>query len=86
MRLAQQLYEGIDIEGQGTVGLITYLPYGLHPCVRGEQPDGSRVISQEHMEKSTCSRGETKQEYRYKIQDAHEAIRPTDIAPDTGYA
>lgn len=78
MRLAQQLYEGIELKGQGTVGLITYL-----------RTDSTR-ISDEAVESSkkyiTSTYGaqyaavevrEKKKEQ--KIQDAHEAIRPTDI-------
>ena len=31
MRIAQQLYEGVDVKGQGTVGLITLPAYGFRP-------------------------------------------------------
>lgn len=78
MRLAQQLYEGIDIAGQGTVGIITYL-----------RTDSTR-ISEEASQAAVSYIGETYGEaYLHqgavrknedkKIQDAHEAIRPTDI-------
>ena len=79
MRLAQQLYEGIDIEGQGTVGIITYL-----------RTDSTRISDEAaHMAESYIGEqygenylrhGETKKATGKKIQDAHEAIRPTDIS------
>ena len=79
MRLAQQLYEGIDIEGQGTVGIITYL-----------RTDSTRISDEAaHMAESYIAEqygenylrhGETKKATGKKIQDAHEAIRPTDIS------
>ena len=78
MRLAQQLYEGIEIKGNGTVGIITYL-----------RTDSTRVskeaesMAQEYIvsnygsgyaaEQSNASKNDK------KIQDAHEAIRPTDL-------
>lgn len=78
MRLAQQLYEGIDIEGHGTVGIITYL-----------RTDSTRISDEAaHMAESYIGEqygenylrhGETKKATGKKIQDAHEAIRPTDI-------
>ena len=79
MRLAQQLYEGIDIEGQGTIGIITYL-----------RTDSTRISDEAaHMAESYIGEqygenylrhGETKKATGKKIQDAHEAIRPTDIS------
>lgn len=84
MQLAQQLYEGIDIKGHGTVGLITYL---RTDSVRiSDEADlavkqyikdnyGSDFVAQEENPGRTGK----------KIQDAHEAIRPTyvDFAPVT---
>ncbi|MDE6739143.1 MAG: type I DNA topoisomerase, partial [Lachnospiraceae bacterium] len=79
MRLAQQLYEGIDIKGNGTVGIITYL-----------RTDSTRVSAEAEAaakEFITAGYGEayaadTEQgpSSKQKIQDAHEAIRPTDIS------
>lgn len=79
MRIAQQLYEGIDIKGNGTVGVITYL-----------RTDSTRIAD----EAQTQARAYITETYgadyagvpvlqnkdRKKIQDAHEAIRPTDIS------
>lgn len=78
MRIAQQLYEGIDIKGQGTVGLITYL---RTDSVRiSEEADTqardyiANVYGSEFAAKNT-----TEKKSGTKIQDAHEAIRPSDI-------
>ena len=79
MRLAQQLYEGIDIEGQGTVGVITYLRTDSTRVA-----DEAVVMAAEYIEASygkdyVGNTGVDKKDDK-KIQDAHEAIRPTDIA------
>jgi DNA topoisomerase-1 len=77
MRIAQQLYEGVDIKGQGTVGLITYL-----------RTDSVRIADEA---KAACAEfisGNYGSEYlnlkeekrvNQHIQDAHEAIRPSDV-------
>ncbi len=79
MRIAQQLYEGVDIKGSGTVGMITYL-----------RTDSTRVAA----EADAAARAYIKERYgeayvgavrgqaasgKERIQDAHEAIRPSDI-------
>jgi DNA topoisomerase-1 len=78
MRLAQQLYEGVEVTGHGTVGLITYL-----------RTDSTRIAEEadtaarEYIEKQYggqyVAQGEQNKKTNAKIQDAHEAIRPTDI-------
>ncbi|MDD6307368.1 MAG: type I DNA topoisomerase, partial [Clostridiales bacterium] len=78
MRIAQQLYEGVDIKGQGTVGLITYL---RTDSVRiSEEAD---VQAREYIENAYGSQFVAAQAAEKKggakIQDAHEAIRPSDI-------
>ena len=79
MRIAQQLYEGVDVKGLGTVGLITYL---RTDSVRIS--DEAEKSAREYIEATYGSdfakkdNGEVKS--TKKIQDAHEAIRPTDIA------
>jgi len=78
MRIAQQLYEGVDIKGQGTVGLITYLrtdsvrisdEADAQAREYIEQAYGSQFVAEKAAEKKGGA----------KIQDAHEAIRPSDI-------
>lgn len=78
MRIAQQLYEGVDIKGQGTVGIITYL---RTDSVRiSEEADAAaRTFVEETYGDSYVLAGETGKKSNAKIQDAHEAIRPTDI-------
>ena len=78
MRLAQQLYEGVDIKGRGTIGLITYL-----------RTDSTRISDtaetqvREFIDKTYGAENITKEvntdKSNKKIQDAHEAIRPTDV-------
>ena len=80
MRIAQQLYEGVDVKGQGTVGLISYL-----------RTDSTRVseeaaamadsyieanFGKEYLNEEAVKAKEKKSEK--KIQDAHECIRPTE--------
>ena len=79
MRLAQQLYEGIDIKGSGTVGVISYL-----------RTDSTRVSEEaarlagtyitEHYGEAYAAASANEKKNGQKIQDAHEAIRPTDIS------
>ncbi|MCM1105647.1 MAG: type I DNA topoisomerase [Blautia sp.] len=78
MRIAQQLYEGVDIKGQGTVGLITYL---RTDSVRiSEEADAAaRAFVEENYGAAYLSEGEQSKKAGAKIQDAHEAIRPSDI-------
>ena len=78
MRLAQQLYEGVDIKGQGTVGLITYL---RTDSVRiSEEADAAaRSYIRENYGERYVSTEENVKKGNSRIQDAHEAIRPSDI-------
>lgn len=83
MRIAQQLYEGVDIKGKGSVGLITYL-----------RTDSTRISNEAHQEalayigdrfgKTYVKSTEIKVKSKKNTQDAHEAIRPTyvDLDPD----
>ncbi len=80
MRIAQQLYEGVDIKGNGTVGLITYLRTDSTRI--SEEADASvrEYIAANYGQEYTAA-GETKSGSGQKnIQDAHEAIRPTDVS------
>ncbi len=78
MRLAQQLYEGIDMKGEGTVGLITYLRTDSTRISEEAKENAGAYISEHYGEEYTTV---TNQEAKktQKIQDAHEAIRPTDL-------
>ena len=78
MRLAQQLYEGVDIKGEGTVGLITYLRTdSTRVSEEAEAVARSYIVNKLGEEYAAEAAAEKKNSK--KIQDAHEAIRPTDI-------
>ena len=78
MRIAQQLYEGIDLKGNGTVGLITYLRTDS-TRVSEEADENTRKYVSEVYGEAFVTEGQKKKEDGKKIQDAHEAIRPTDV-------
>lgn len=79
MRLAQQLYEGVDIKGQGTVGVITYLRTDSVRIAAEADASAREYISEKYGPKYAAKAGE-ETGAKGRIQDAHEAIRPTDIA------
>lgn len=79
MRLAQQLYEGVDIKGSGTIGLITYLRTDSVRISDEALAAAEEYIREQYGEQFAAAAGEMKKTGN-KIQDAHEAIRPTDIA------
>ncbi|HZJ76294.1 MAG TPA: type I DNA topoisomerase [Oscillospiraceae bacterium] len=81
MSLAQQLYEGINLKKEGTVGLITYM-----------RTDSTRIsdeameileqyiaekIGKQYAKKKAAKKAGTKKK---NVQDAHETIRPTDVS------
>ena len=82
MRIAQQLYEGVDVKGKGTIGLISYL-----------RTDSTRISDEADKSARNYIADSYGQQYvtdlanntssKKKIQDAHEAIRPTyvDLSP-----
>ncbi|MBQ8982891.1 MAG: type I DNA topoisomerase [Lachnospiraceae bacterium] len=79
MRLAQQLYEGVDVKGHGTIGLITYLRTDS-VRVSEEAVAATRSFIEEHYGIKYVNSEKTKTNSGKRIQDAHEAIRPTNIA------
>lgn len=84
MRIAQELYEGVDIGKEGTMGLITYL-----------RTDSTRISDEAHESAVAYLKGLYGDAYvnptnyaankKGKVQDAHEAIRPSEIelTPDS---
>lgn len=78
MRIAQQLYEGIDIKGNGTVGVITYLRTDS-TRISEEADAAARAYIAETYGKEYVAAASTAKQTEKKIQDAHEAIRPSDI-------
>ena len=78
MRIAQQLYEGVDIKDTGTVGLITYLRTDS-TRVSEEADENARSYIEQVYGSEYVLQADKKASDTKKIQDAHEAIRPTDI-------
>ncbi len=78
MRLAQQLYEGVDIKGSGTVGLITYLRTDSTRVSEEAEAAAAEYIGTNYGADYVGGRADVKKNTA-KIQDAHEAIRPTDL-------
>jgi DNA topoisomerase-1 len=78
MRIAQQLYEGVDIKGHGTIALITYLRTDS-TRVADEADAAARQFIGENYGDSYVTDTIRTQKNGAKIQDAHEAIRPVDI-------
>jgi DNA topoisomerase-1 len=82
MRVAQQLYEGISIPGCGTLGLITYMRTDSNR-ISEEAKNNARKYIINNFGKEYVSSGKIiknkKVKNNSKVQDAHEAIRPTSI-------
>ena len=81
MRIAQQLYEGVNIKGSGTVGLITYLRTDSTRISEEADANARAYVGKAYGEEYVA---ETASEQKQKndgknIQDAHEAIRPSDV-------
>lgn len=79
MRLAQQLYEGVDVSGKGTIGVITYLRTDSTRVSEEAQKAAEEYITENYGDAYFGTK-HAKGKDDKKIQDAHEAIRPTDIA------
>ena len=78
MRIAQQLYEGIDIKGNGTVGLITYLRTDS-TRISEEADHAAREFVKQQYGSEYAAEPQPEKKSGKKIQDAHEAIRPSDV-------
>ena len=78
MAIAQQLYEGVDISGEGTVGLITYMRTDSLRISDEAQAAARSFIESRY---GAAYRPETPKQYKAKAgaQDAHEAIRPSSV-------
>lgn len=85
MRAAQTLYEGVDVAGYGTMGLITYMRTDSLRVADEAVAEARGYIAETYNDKYVCK---TKRTYKSKgaavAQDAHEAIRPTScrLTPD----
>ncbi len=79
MRIAQRLYEGIDIGGE-TVGLITYMRTDGVQIAEEALPDIRKMISAEFGERYLPDAPRRYQTKAKNAQEAHEAVRPTDVS------
>ena len=78
MAIAQQLYEGVDIEGEGTVGLITYMRTDSLRLSE-EALSSVRGFIQGRYGKDYCPGKPIHYKAKAGAQDAHEAIRPSNV-------
>lgn len=78
MRISQQLYEGVDIKGRGTIGIITYLRTDS-TRISDEADASAREFIRKNYGEAYYMAPDGSKKAGKKIQDAHEAIRPTDI-------
>ncbi len=79
MQVAQQLYEGVDIEGEGTVGLISYIRTDS-TRLSTEAQEAARAAITERFSPDYLPETPPQYKGRKHAQDAHEAIRPTEVA------
>ncbi|SDK44899.1 type I DNA topoisomerase [Natronincola ferrireducens] len=80
MAVAQQLYEGIDLEKEGTVGLITYIRTDSTRLSEEATKSAKNYVLDNLGEKYISEGIKSTPKKKQDIQDAHEAIRPTDIS------
>ncbi len=78
MRIAQSLYEGVNIKGHGTVGMISYLRTDS-TRISEEAAAMARDFVTHFYGEQFCAEAVAEKKTGKKIQDAHEAIRPTDV-------
>ncbi len=78
MRIAQQLYEGVDIKGYGSIGLISYLRTDSVRISEEAKASAAEFIEKQFGKNYVSSAAKNASTGK-KIQDAHEAIRPTDV-------
>ena len=80
MRLAQQLYEGVEVKGRGTIGLITYLRTDSTRVAEEADQAAREFIGAQYGSQYVAKAEQGSKKSGKIIQDAHEAIRPTDIS------
>ncbi|MGN0714782.1 MAG: type I DNA topoisomerase [Anaerovoracaceae bacterium] len=80
MMVAQQLYEGVEVKGHGTVGLVTYIRTDS-VRISDEAKAAARSYIQDHFGQNYIGNNVFSNKKK-DIQDAHEAIRPSNIALD----
>lgn len=79
MRIAQELYEGIDISGEGTIGLISYIRTDSQRISDEAKEASKKYIYSEFGDNYHIGDKKSTQKTKKNAQDAHEAIRPTSV-------
>ena len=79
MAIAQQLYEGVDIEGEGTVGLITYMRTDSLRISEEAIASAREFIVGRYGREYYPAKGPNHYKAKANAQDAHEAIRPSNV-------
>lgn len=82
MQLAQELYEGVDLGPEGTVGLITYMRTDSTNIAAVAQEEARGVIAQKYGPQFVPERPPSYTRKAKGAQEAHEAIRPSSVARD----
>ena len=82
MMTAQQLYEGIEVPGEGSVGLITYMRTDSVNIAESALAQAHAVIAKKYGEHFAVAGGRKFKTKSKGAQEAHEAVRPTDPARD----
>ncbi len=80
MAIAQQLYEGVDIEGEGTVGLITYMRTDSLRISQEAMDAAREFILGRYGKDYYPAKGPNHYKAKANAQDAHEAIRPSNVS------
>lgn len=78
MMIAQQLYEGVDIKGEGTLGLVTYIRTDSTRVSEEAKKDAAQYITEKYGKNYLGSEAKQSKSGK-KVQDAHEAIRPSSV-------
>ncbi len=78
MLVAQQLYEGLDLGDEGTIGLVTYIRTDSTRVADLAREEGALYVREAHGEQYVATE-RREEEQRKGVQGAHEAIRPTAV-------
>jgi len=79
MRIAQQLYEGVEIGDEGSVGLITYMRTDSVNVAEAAQEEARAYIAEKYGDKFRPAKPRRYKTKAKGAQEAHEAIRPTSV-------
>ncbi len=81
MAVAQQLYEGVDVGKEGTVGLITYMRTDSTRVAQSAQEEVRQYVQEKHGQDYVPQKPRQAKK-QAGAQDAHEAVRPTSVLRD----